>query len=100
MSGGPDRRSSPISVPQGQAETPLYGENGNMICRLWRGWTAPENADALRHAIRRVVAAHADRSIWAAIQKQGMKSDVSWEHSARKYVQLYKSLIAKGQAAG
>jgi starch synthase len=60
---------------------------------------APESADALRHAIRRVVAAHDDRSIWAAMQKQSMKSDVSWERSARKYVQLYKSLIAKGQPA-
>jgi starch synthase len=37
--------------------------------------------------------------VWAAMQKQGMKSDVSWDRSAQKYAQLYKSLIAKGQSA-
>ena len=85
----------------GLADTVIDANEAALAAGVATGFQfAPENADALRHAIRRVVAAHADRSIWAAIQKQGMKSDVSWEHSARKYVQLYKSLIAKGQAAG
>ena len=85
----------------GLADTVIDANGAALAAGVATGFQfAPENADALRHAIRRVVAAHADRSIWAAIQKQGMKSDVSWEHIARKYVQLYKSLIAKGQAAG
>ena len=31
------------------------------------------------------------------MQKQGMKADVSWARSAARYVELYKSLIAKRQ---
>jgi starch synthase len=61
---------------------------------------APESAAALGHAIRRMVSAHAEPTVWAAMQKQGMKADVSWDRSAQKYVQLYKSLIAKGQPGG
>jgi starch synthase len=61
---------------------------------------APESAAALGHAIRRMVSAHAEPTVWAAMQKQGMKADVSWDRSAQKYVQLYKSLIAKRQPGG
>jgi starch synthase len=34
---------------------------------------------------------------WAQMQKQGMKADVSWARSADRYVELYNSLITKGQ---
>ena len=58
---------------------------------------APNNGDAFMHAIRRVVAAHANKPVWTSMQKQGMKADVSWARSAARYVELYKSLIAKRQ---
>ena len=33
-----------------------------------------------------------------SLQKQGMKADVSWARSARRYAELYKNLIARKQA--
>ena len=85
----------------GLADTVIDANEAALAAGVATGFQfAPESADALGHAVRRVVSAHADRTIWAGIQKQGMKSDVSWERSAQKYVQLYKSLIAKGQTAG
>ena len=59
---------------------------------------APENGNAFLHAIRRAVAVYADRPVWASIQRQGMKSDVSWARSAGKYAQLYRSLISRKAA--
>ena len=56
------------------------------------------NADAFMQAIRRVAALHADRQAWSSLQKQGMKADVSWARSARRYAELYKNLIARKQA--
>ena len=34
-----------------------------------------------------------DRRAWTAIQRQGMKSDVSWDRSAALYADLYASLL-------
>jgi starch synthase len=56
---------------------------------------APVEADALRGAIRRAVALHATPH-WAAMQRAGMKSDVSWDRSAALYADLYRSLAPNG----
>ena len=58
---------------------------------------APGSADALRAAIRRTVRLHASAKIWGQLQKQGMKSDVSWGRSAERYAELYQRLVSKGQ---
>ncbi|NGN40542.1 glycogen synthase GlgA [Mesorhizobium sp. CGMCC 1.15528] len=58
----------------------------------------PESGDAFRHAIRRAVATYAEPALWSSIQRQGMKADVSWDRSAQKYVQLYRSLTSKRTA--
>jgi len=55
----------------------------------------PESGPVLLQAVRRAVAVHADRGVWTSLQKQGMKSDVSWGRSAQKYARLYQSLLAK-----
>ncbi len=52
---------------------------------------APVNADALRSAIRHAVGLHGTPH-WAAMQRQGMRSDVSWDRSAALYADLYKAL--------
>ncbi|MES0209401.1 glycogen synthase GlgA [Mesorhizobium sp. M0028] len=59
---------------------------------------APPIAGALLHAIRRLVEAHANPAVWASMQRQGMKADVSWDKSAEKYVQLYRLLLSKRAA--
>ncbi len=50
--------------------------------------------DLLR-AIERVKHVFSRNKDWAKIQKNGMKSDFSWEKSAQKYVEIYRGLIAQ-----
>jgi starch synthase len=57
---------------------------------------SPVDADSLRLAVRRTVSLHRDRKTWTAMQKQGMKSDVSWTRSAARYADLYRSLVPAG----
>lgn len=57
---------------------------------------SPTTADGLRRALRRTFRLFADTKAWMNMQKQGMKSDVSWEKSAGLYAQLYSSLEMKG----
>ena len=56
---------------------------------------APENGDALMHAIRRTIEMYATPARWTSLQKQGMKADVSWARSAARYAGLYETLISK-----
>jgi starch synthase len=55
---------------------------------------APLTADAFLQAIRRVMRCHREPSVWATIQRQGMKADVSWDRSAARYAQLYDTLAS------
>lgn len=55
----------------------------------------PATAGNLRRALNRAIHLYRQPKIWAAIQKQGMKSDVSWEKSAGIYAELYKTLLAR-----
>ncbi|HEY4191339.1 MAG TPA: glycogen synthase GlgA [Mesorhizobium sp.] len=56
---------------------------------------APNDAGSLLHAIQRVAAIHQNPVMWASLQRQGMKADVSWDRSAQKYVELYSQLLSK-----
>jgi starch synthase len=55
----------------------------------------PATVDNLRRALRRTVRLYQDPMLWTAIQKQGMKSDVSWEMSAGLYAALYSHLLVR-----
>lgn len=57
-----------------------------------------ESGDALLQAVKRAVGVYEDRVAWATIQRQGMKADVSWDRSAVKYAELYRSLVARRTA--
>ena len=50
------------------------------------------NPDACAYAIRRALNAYNDRSQWLTLQKRCMEQDFTWEKSAVKYYELYKSL--------
>lgn len=54
-----------------------------------------ESGDSLLLAVKRAIAVYADKPAWANLQKQGMKADVSWDRSAAKYADLYRSLVAR-----
>jgi starch synthase len=83
----------------GLADTVIEANEAALGAEVATGFQfAPENGNSFLHAIRRAVAAYADRPVWASIQRQGMKSDVSWARSAGKYAQLYRSLISRKAA--
>lgn len=46
-------------------------------------------------AIKTALEAYKNKKIWKQIQINGMKQDFSWEKSARKYLDIYKTLIDK-----
>jgi starch synthase len=48
---------------------------------------------ALMAAIKHAFKIFADKEAWRAIQREGMSLDFSWENSAKKYLELYQSLI-------
>lgn len=52
-------------------------------------------ASALLTAIERALDARADTATWRTLQKNGMNRDFSWRGSARRYLELFKTLIAE-----
>jgi starch synthase len=50
---------------------------------------------ALVAAIKSAIKVFAEHEKWREIQCAGMAQDFSWENSARKYLELYRSLIKK-----
>ncbi len=50
---------------------------------------------SLADAISRAVTLYAQRDVWQAIQRAGMKTDFSWNRSGRAYAELYASLLAE-----
>ena len=56
---------------------------------------AEYDSDALLKTVQRAVAVYADSAAWRKLMKNGMVKGFSWEASARKYIQLYRSLTRK-----
>jgi starch synthase len=52
-------------------------------------------AAALLAAVKRAVAAFGDHAQWAALMRSGMRTDFSWDRSARAYLQLYERAAEK-----
>lgn len=50
---------------------------------------------ALEAALRRVAALYAEPETWRRIQRNGMRSDVSWDASAGAYADLYRRLASQ-----
>ena len=80
----------------GLADTVIDANEAAVAAGVATGFQfAPDNGGALLHAVRRVAEAHASPALWASIQRQGMKADVSWDRSAGKYVELYRALLSR-----
>ncbi|QRM56698.1 glycogen synthase GlgA [Sinorhizobium sp. BG8] len=80
----------------GLADTVIDANQAALTARVATGFQfTPINAEGLRQALRRVFKAYHEPKVWARLQNQGMKSDVSWEHSAERYAHLYSSLLAR-----
>ena len=54
---------------------------------------SPVTSEALGQAIQRAVTLYHDENTWRKMQRRAMKSDVSWDHSAKRYADLYASLL-------
>jgi starch synthase len=48
----------------------------------------------LLKTIQRAVSLFGNQTLWRKIQKNGMSKDFSWEAAAKKYIRLYKKLMA------
>jgi starch synthase len=80
----------------GLADTIIDANEAALAASVATGFHfAPDNGDALLHAMRRLAEVHASPARWASMQRQGMKADLSWDRSAEKYVELYRSLLSK-----
>ena len=55
--------------------------------------------EALLAAVRRALAAFADRPQWENMIRRGMHKDFSWENAAGQYAALYRSLLQHGHLA-
>jgi starch synthase len=55
---------------------------------------APLAVQALGDALARAVELYEQPKVWRRLQRCGMKSDVSWSHSASRYAALYEDLLA------
>ncbi|MGL4526531.1 MAG: glycogen synthase GlgA, partial [Aestuariivirga sp.] len=55
---------------------------------------SPVDGPALQHALSRAARVHADAKAWSSMQRRGMETDVSWDRSAARYADLYRTLIA------
>lgn len=80
----------------GLADTVIDANEAALSARVATGFQfAPVDVEALRHALRRAFTVFAEPKVWARLQNQGMKCDVSWERSAERYAHLYSSLLAR-----
>jgi starch synthase len=49
--------------------------------------------EAFLKAIHTALNAYANKDLWRRIMEHAMSQDFSWKVSARKYLELYKSLV-------
>ncbi|MEW9806880.1 glycogen synthase GlgA [Mesorhizobium sp. ZMM04-5] len=83
----------------GLADTVIDANEAALAAGVATGFQfEPESGHALVHAVKRAIAAHEAPKAWATIQRQGMKADLSWDRSAAKYADLYRSLVARRTA--
>ena len=55
---------------------------------------APINSANLQSTLERAARLYANTPVWSNIQQRGMAQDVSWDHSAAVYANLYRSLLS------
>jgi starch synthase len=56
---------------------------------------APVTQEMLAAALRRTVALWREPETWQLLQRNAMRTDVSWRHPAARYATLYRALLAE-----
>ena len=60
------------------------------------GFVFPDaSADDLVATVERALSLYRRSAEWRALQRNGMRQDFSWEHSARDYLTLYEQSLAE-----
>jgi starch synthase len=73
---------------------PRNGQGTGFLFAEYSPWAF---RDALQGALSLY---HGNPTAWRRLQKNGMRKDFSWEHSAREYVKVYKRVLAgRGDSA-
>lgn len=84
-----------VAAVGGLADTVIGATPATLAAGVATGFTfAPTDALALGHALRRLLALHADRKTWGRMVKNAMAQPVGWENSAAAYARLYEGLKA------
>jgi starch synthase len=80
----------------GLADTIIDANDAGLAAGVATGFQfAPVEGPLLEAALARAARVHANPKAWAAMQKRGMESDVSWDRSAAAYADLYRSLMGQ-----
>jgi starch synthase len=61
---------------------------------------APYEPGAMMHALAHALGAFRNRKMWTRLQKNGMRTDFSWDRSAEEYVTVYKRVLYPRRSAG
>ncbi|MCZ7612802.1 MAG: glycosyltransferase [Ignavibacteriaceae bacterium] len=51
------------------------------------------NAEEFLSEVKRAIKVYQDKETWDKIVRAGMKEDFSWHSSAKKYIELYKTIL-------
>ena len=82
-----------VAAVGGLADTVIHANPAAISAGVATGITFhPTDATAFAMALRQLLALHAEPKLWARVQKNAMKQDVSWASSAAEYAALYESL--------
>ncbi|HMN47762.1 MAG TPA: glycogen synthase GlgA [Ignavibacteriaceae bacterium] len=52
------------------------------------------DVDEMIKEVKRAIKTFEDKKVWQKIMKAGMKCDFSWELSAKRYIELYKTILS------
>lgn len=84
----------------GLADTVIHANEAALAAGVATGIThRPDDAPALGFALAQLCALHADRRLYARLQRNAMKHPVGWEASAPRYAALYARLADQAPAA-
>ena len=83
-----------VSRTGGLADTIIDANHAALRAGVATGFQfSPLEPNILQKTLQRAQRLYADREVWANIQRQGMRSDVSWQASATAYAAIYRSLV-------
>ena len=83
-----------VAAVGGLADTVIHANPAAVSAGVATGITFhPTDGIAFATALRQLVALYGDRLKWAKVQRNAMKQDVGWDHSAAAYAALYAEIM-------